>query len=366
MRFTVLLRLLSSLSVLCGCASSTTYPSRKPQSSILIPSDEEVFLKGLFQFKKDPKQPTAEDHFHEPLDLSQRRPVFDLQGTVFFSKYGKAGYKLFANVYHHGHFYLARIPEDGVTHAFMGLTYFADPISGETQFVRPYLRFDFRPGRVVELVAEMPDLAGLERLRTLHPEQIFEEMPTALKGGDFELKSLAVSFDPQWTAQDATKNFDPLRIARGAYIQISRVTSMETQAEDFFITGNPVLVAPLSSVDAGNLFFTALKQSQELGLGRLYPQLKSRCAMQAFDLLTPASRQIRLLQSQMHLRHPAEESALKSMYTDPVLEGDVRTAYETVILKAGRDVCPLPFSKGICQNIQRTVKRLHLPEPRSA
>jgi hypothetical protein len=366
---------LASCFTVCICACVSVHNSSTlPQGNLTIPSNEQLFVSHKFQLPLDPAL-KPELHNGEPLDLSVRRPVVSLEGSVFQTVYGKANYRLVGNVFHRGHFYIARLPLHAVQNTYYQLA------SSTDATIQSLLRFEFPFEQPVELVAKMPDESALEKLRDLHTEQILEAMPKELSGDEYRIRNLALSVEPQWSKKDPNPTYDNQRAELGAYVQIIRLVSMEVRFEEFFALGSNVtqikLAAPPEEID--RLLEAAIVISQQSGVTHPYNQTSLSGATVAVELLnsvlTP-KRQVRALASKVHVpEHPRvhditrwlNASALSQPVKTPAMQKDhslseeAHIAFQDAVVLPHRDVCPISMSRDLCQNITQTVKYYHLP-----
>jgi hypothetical protein len=255
-----------------------------------VPSAEELFLRGTFQPKKPWHRFLDFNRFGRELDLSERRPVVDLSGTVFEQKYGREGSHLIANFYHGGRFFIARLPKDGVKSINFQLNYFPPRIPVLKMYFAAHalLRFEMNPDQPIELVAEMPDELRLETLRAASQQDRVNLLPFETEATTIRLKNIGVSAEAQWTKDDRHQAYDLVRGALGNFVQIIRFVSMQERFENFFAAGDPVTQIDFQVEDPDKrsaILLEAIKASQSDGIKKLYDTFWFNCTTRAFDIV---------------------------------------------------------------------------------
>ena len=142
-------------SLIFGVGILFVFGLKASAQSTVVPTAEELFMEGKFSVKKSIFRPFDENHYGEALDLSERRPMVNVEESVFGAKYSKPGSKLFSNFYHNGRFYLARVPDRGVRNTYFQLSYFPPQIAGKYIAAHSLLRFEMEQNSPIELVAPM-------------------------------------------------------------------------------------------------------------------------------------------------------------------------------------------------------------------
>ena len=249
---------------------------------------EELFLRGKVQVKKNPLLFWRDNPFGKELDLSERRPVVNLAGTIFEQKYGRPHSKLFANLYHRGKFYIARVPNNGVKDFYFQLWYFKPKIGRAYLAAHALLRFEMNPQSPIELVAEVPTEETLKALAKMPGSAAVDALPGEIQGAS--LKNVAVSAEAQWTKDDKYKEYNLWRGKIGAFTQIGRFVSMEERLVKYYQSDEPVdQVEFESSGDAASRALDkALAMSQSDGISKRYDTLFYNCTTYAFDVLEKA------------------------------------------------------------------------------
>ena len=353
--------ILFGLGIITACATGR-YSDRQPQSLAAIPADADLFLTGTFGARI---VDSDEKHYGEPLDLSNKRPPVSLTDTVFEKKYGRPGYLLIGNLYHRGHFYMARIPLKGVQQTYYQMAF--DPNDPHPHSV---LRFEFAAELPVQLVALMPDEHSLERLRDVHPEHLMASMPEEMTGDDTVLHNLSLTQEPLASKKDANPIFDPKRIDSGAYIAVLRLVSQEVRFEEFFTTGGPVSQTLLStaahSTAGDQILAEGLAKSQADGLRVPYNSSSNNGADVLLGLLDPALvKKAQVAQLRHRVLHPDGKYAERPMQLDRSLAEEAHLAFMDAVSVYHHELCPIFMSKPYCNNISRSLQYHHLREPSS-
>lgn len=339
-------------------------------ADLVAPTPEQVFAAGRFNIKKNPLKVLAENHYGEELELGEKRPAFNLQGTVFERKYGREGTQLYANFYHRGGFYIVRVPDRGVSNVYFQLSYFPPKVLGRYIAAHSLLRLEMDPQAPVELVTPMPTVEQLDALRQAAPEARPSLLPAPLPADAPEnrVRNVAISAEAQWTKADPFKKYDLKRGTLGAYVQIVRFLSMQTRLEGFFDSGNPATQIRFDLDDPREgdaILREALRTSQSDGLGKLYDTFWYNCTTLAFDIVERASnkkdRRVGFVRSFMQKRVPVisrdkleQYGGLEAMpmHTDASLGEEFAAAYQTKVAKPGRDLCPRSMDAPNCENVK--------------
>ncbi|MEK7357074.1 MAG: hypothetical protein AAB250_11540 [Bdellovibrionota bacterium] len=276
------MKLRSALLILAMLVSSVTALAQS------VPTPGELFLRGKSLGKQT--NGMMENHEGEELDLSTRRPTVNLEGTVFAEKYAKPGTTLWANFYHVGKFYVARVPDQGVKRVFLQIWYFATKGATKDLAAHSLLRFEMDPARPVELVAFMPEQTQLLNLAQMNKASAIAELPAELTGAQFKLRNVALSAEAQWSKKDPKKMYGILRGQMGAFMTIIRFVSMESRLMEFFKSGNPVSQVELDpeGVDLDKVLKTGLAKSQREGISIPYRTFIRNCTTIAFEIVEQA------------------------------------------------------------------------------
>lgn len=371
---TVRVALASSL-VLLSCSTTPTTtrdPSGAPGAAYVVPTAEELFIEGRFMVKKNPLKFLDEDHYGEELDLSERRPAVDLRGTVFETKYSRAGSRLIGNFYHRGRFYIARVPDRAVKNVHFQLTYFPPKALGAYVAAHSLLRFEL--ATPIELVAPMPSAADLTALASTPPPEGLNLLAEPMSGEDVYVRNVIISAEAQWTKNDKYKAYSLKRGMLGAFIQIVRFESAQTRFEAFYDSGNPTTQIKFELKDEGSgdrILREALRTSESDALTKLYDTFWYNCTTLAFDIVERAQgfkdERLGFIRSFMEKRVPViapkkleQYGGLEAapMETDPSLLDDSEEAYQDKIVLAKRPLCPVDFEKDECENVKGAVEAL--------
>jgi hypothetical protein len=249
-----------------------------------VPTAAELFLTGKFMLKPPKISLHNEDHYGHDLDLSERRPAVDLTGTVFDKKYGKPGTKLVANFFDHGKFYIARVPDEGVDNSYFIVSYFPPKIKKAYLAAHSLLRFEMKKDRPIELVAEVPDVAALKKIRQAGSQGInlLPDEPAEPR----QIRNIALSAEAQWTKDDPKKAYNLFRGADGAFVQIIRFESMETRFKELYDNGLPSDEFLMKTKgDPSKALSFGLAKSQSDGISKMYNTLFYQCTTTAFDIV---------------------------------------------------------------------------------
>lgn len=314
-----------------------------------VPTPDQLFMRGTFEGKK--ARFYHENHYGEELDLSERRPVVNLEGTVFETKYGRPDSTLYANFYHAGKFYVVRVPNDGVNRVFFQLAYFPPKILGRYIAAHSLLRFEMK--KPIELVAEMPDETKLLNLGQMDPARAIESLPAELTGEPFKITNVAISAEAQWSKNDPKKAYNLKRGQLGAFMNIVRFVSMETRLIEFFKVGNPASQIELhhNNEDLDAVLKIGLERSQADGISKIYSTLFYNCTTLAFEVVEQALRyvdnRLGFIRSYAQERVPTMATKKLEYYhgkevvplqLDESLAKEMKAAYDRVILDPNHGV----------------------------
>ncbi|HVK60423.1 MAG TPA: hypothetical protein VM432_02685 [Bdellovibrionales bacterium] len=362
---------LTALVTISACTSNSVKDelgNRGVAGTYDVPSADALFLRGKYLYKSTAQ--LTEKHYGEELDLSQRRPVVNLSGTLFYAKYGDGRSTLIANLFHDGKFWIARVPNEGVKNVYFILSYFPPKILGQYVAAHSLLRFEMDDARPVELVAEMPDEAELAKLQSLSPSEAFKRLPNALEDSAHRLKNIAISAEAQWTKNDRYKSYDLKRGLLNAYIQVVRVVSMEERFRNFFDNGRPVNQIKLETDKPLSPILTeGLALSQRDGLTKVYNTLQYNCTTLAFDIVElglkakdPRVGEIRkYMQKRVPILSPAKlkgyggETEVVPMQMDSSLAAEALAALKDQVIVPKRPLCPADFNAEQCSSIKQAV-----------
>ncbi len=370
---------------LMACSSTSTqtdspplarhWLSRNAASTNSVPSADQLFLIGKFNLKPDLVHSLVgmrEDHYGEDMDLSLRRPVYDLKGTVFDSKYGNDQSKLYANFYYHGKFYIARVPKQGVENVYFTLSYFPPTWIA----AHSLMRFQMKDDKPVELVAEMPDLTQLQKLAKVPDSERLDLLADELSGPEYRLKNVVISAEAQWTQQDKYKAYDLQRGKEGAFIQIGRFEASEERFVEFYNGGNiskEIQLDP-SRGHFDDILSSGLKMSQRDGLSKFYDTGFYNCTSFAFEMIEMGQGfhdpRVDLVAKVVEDRFPilAPEKVkvygtlpgMIVMHEDPTLKNESLNAYLRDIIKIKRPVCQTSMTEEQCQNINDAIDHVRI------
>jgi hypothetical protein len=373
------MRHFSALLLLALAFSCTSPRERTPQSVsdaqlgevrinyLNVPSSEQLFLTGKFLVKKKFWKLLDEDHYGEEMDLSMRRPVVNLAGTVFETKYGRPGHKLFANFYHEGSFHIVLVPDQAVQRVLFQLSYFPPQIGGKYVAAHSLLRFEL--ARPLQIVAPMPNESELQRLIAAVPAERLALLPVAEQ--PVAIGNVAISAEAQWSQSDPERAYDLRRGKNGAFIQIVRFMSISERFKEFYGSGNPVSQIVLETGKGDGILAAALSMSQSDGLRKLYDTFWYNCTTIAFDMVERGSgrrdRRLGLIRRFMGRRIPItaprkleEYGGLEALpiNMDPSLLDESYIGHQAVIQGPGRAECPDSMDAPNCKNIKQAVKTL--------
>ncbi len=373
------MRWLSALPLLALLLGCTSPRDRKPQSveaslandlritHLNVPSADELFLTGIFPVKRALWRLLDEDHYGEAMDLSVRRPVVNLAGTVFEAKYGRSGTKLLANFYHEGAFHIVRLPDQAVGRVLFQLSYFPPLVGGRYIAAHSLLRFEL--DQPLEIVAPMPDLAQLAALAAAAPADRLNLLPVEADG--VTLRNVAISAEAQWTQNDTHRAYDLRRGKNGAFIQIVRFMSISERFKEFYGSGNPVSQIVLETEHGDAILAEALRTSQADALNRLYDTFWYNCTTIAFDMVERASglrdRRLGFIRSFMGRRIPVTAPRKLEEYggldalpitMDPTLLDESLIGYRSEIQATNRAECPAGMDAPNCENVRRAIQTL--------
>lgn len=343
-----------------------TFSAHTRAQSTVVPTAEELFMEGDFQVKKSIFRPFDENHYGEPLDLSERRPMVNVQESVFGTKYSKPGSKLFSNFYHNGRFYLARVPDRGVRNTYFQLSYFPPQVAGRYIAAHSLLRFEMEQNSPIELVAPMPTAEELALLAAAPESQRAGLLPAE---NIIPIRNAAISAEAQWTKDDPKKAYDLQRGRRGAFTQIVRMVSMTERIEGALQSGNPAsqIRLPLCNGEGDQVLAESLRTSQADGISKLYDTLWYNCTTLAFDILersgTVSDQRLGFMRNFMQRRIPIIAPAILTQYgginvaplgKDPSLARETAEAYSRVFAD-GREACPAGMAAANCQTVNEMI-----------
>jgi hypothetical protein len=334
--------------------------------STVVPTAEELFMEGKFSVKKSIFRPFDENHYGEPLDLSERRPMVNVEESVFGAKYSKPGSKLFSNFYHNGRFYLARVPDQGVRNTYFQLSYFPPQVAGKYIAAHSLLRFEMERNAPIELVAPMPTAEELAQLAAAPDSQRAGMLPAE---SIIPIHNAAISAEAQWTQDDPKKAYDLQRGRRGAFTQIVRMVSMTERLEGALESGNPAsqIRLPFCNNEGDKVLAESLRTSQADGISKLYDTLWYNCTTMAFDILersgTVSDQRLGFMRNFMQRRIPIIAPGILTAYgginvaplgRDPSLAAETAEAYRRVFTD-GREPCPAGMAAANCQTVNEMI-----------
>jgi hypothetical protein len=364
-----------SLSVRPPDDKSVKSAKRTPASALpRIPTAEDLFARGLFSVRKAFYLVLDENHFGQPLDLSERRPAVDLAATIFAEKYHRPGSRLIGNFFHRGRFYVVRVPNSGVRSVYFQLAYFPPIILRRYVAAHSLLRYEMNPESPVQLVAEMPSVETLDRWKS-QPTSALQDLPEPLpESEDTKIYNVAISAEAQWTQNDPHKKYDLLRGSRGAFIQVVRFVSLETRYEEFFRYGNPVGQMKYSESPeiASQILNAGLEISQRDGLTKLYDTFWYNCTTLAFDIVEAVvdrDRRLGFLREFFQRRVPPIAPMkigttggleVSPMQLDRSLIREAQASFQSEIESKRRTCCTKDHSAAQCETIASAVLGLSL------
>ena len=366
---------------LLGCASTSNQRNLASVDMDLaairpVPTVNELFLYGKFMADPPHLGILQEKHKGEELDLSVRRPVVNLHGTVFETKYGKPGYQLYANFYHDKTFYIVNVPNNGVENYHFQLSYFHYGVGIAEKYVKAahsLLRFEM--ARPIEIVAKVPSLSEWHALSKLSQSEILSRLPDPIEGKT--VKNVAISAEAQWTKNDPKKQYDIARGAVSAFIQIIRFVSIEERFDEFYTAGNPVeqFLMEGPAADGNKVFAGALAASQSDGIDHIYDTRRFNCTTRVFDIIEETlkvkDRRLGFLRKHLSRGMPAlaptkvaqfngKDLVAIPMYSDASLAEESFNSYKRVVLSKRRMLCPknMKYYDQNCPNLKAAVATL--------
>jgi len=343
-----------------------TFSVHTHAQSTVVPTAEELYLEGNVQVRRSIFRPFDENHYGEPLDLSERRPMVNVEESVFGTKYSRPGSKLFSNFYHNGRFYLARVPDQGVRNTYFQLSYFPPQVAGRYIAAHSLLRFEMGQNTPIELVAPMPTAEELARLAAAPERQRAGMLP---QERIIPIHNAAISAEAQWTQNDPKKAMTLKRGTRGAFTQIVRMVSMTERIEGALQSGNPAnqIRLPLCNGAGDKVLAESLRTSQADGISKLYDTLWYNCTTLAFDILersgTVSDNRLGFMRNFMQRRVPIIAPAILTEYgginvgpmgRDPSLARETAEAYSRVFTD-GREACPAGMPAANCQTVNEMI-----------
>jgi hypothetical protein len=335
-------------------------------TSTRVPSAKELYLEGNVSVRRSILNPFNEDHYGEALDLSERRPVVNVDDTVFGAKYSRPGSKVISNFFHNGQFYIARIPDRGVRNTYFQLSYFPPQIAGQYIAAHSLLRFEMEQAAPIELVAPMPDTEGLANLAAAPESERLGMLP---QENIIPIRNAAISAEAQWTQNDPHKAYDLNRGRKGAFTQIVRMVSMTERLEEALTSGNPAnqFRLPFCNGEGDRVLSESIRLSESDGIGKLYDTLWYNCTTLAFDILEGAGvvsdRRLGFIRNFMQRRVPVISPAILTEYggtkvtplsMDPSLARETAEAYRRAFPNGG-EVCPEGMAEENCRNVRQMI-----------
>lgn len=210
----------------------------------------------------------------QPLDVEKKRPVVLLDGTVWESIYGRRpGYSLVTNIYHNKAFYVAYIPNDGVT----SLYHLDEPFDGVSHTMK---KVRFASDKPVELIGKIPT----SRQAAIHVKG--EMLPTPIL-----LRNLLISTEV--VNRQGHRHFRPIPGLFGGYALVIRVTSLTGRGVSLFLPGPKQVLVPerlinFSPQESQRALMAAITLSGKLGLNTMYHLLFRNCNQYEFMILSQA------------------------------------------------------------------------------
>jgi hypothetical protein len=330
----------------------------------VVPTKEKLFIKGKFSLEK---KRFHEDHYGEELDLTVRRPVVDLAGTIFEKKYGTPDTYLIANFYHKGSFYIARINKKAVENIYFEIAYFPPVIMKKYLAAHNFLRIETKEETPVELVAPMPDVDQLEMLSRSDEENALALLPNI---NIIPVRNFGISSEAQWVVDDKKKAYGLMRGKKGAFIQIIRFVAFEERLKGFFKNGYQIRQFKINkNENFDKVIDVAIKKSQQDGIGELYDTIKYNCSTQAFDIIEESlnihdnrfgfirkniQKSLSAFSGPKIESYGAEEVALA--HKDPTVVKELAAAYQKIVVEPAREICPEKIGKGSCKNLMEAEK----------
>jgi hypothetical protein len=361
------------LALLVGCATPQRKIANTTEVIAKVPTASEIFLEGKVGFKKRKFRPLDEYHYGQDLDLSERRPVVNLTGTIYAQKFAKDGYSVFGNFYHHDKFWIVRVPVKGVKRVFMHVAYFAPIVFKKYLGGHTYLRFEMNPETPIEIVAPMPDSETLERLQSLSQDERLAalEAPLELTPEQARFEDIALTAEAQWVKEDKKKKYDIVRGKFGAFTQITRFISMHHRLWTFLSSGDPVNQIELQVEDADKVLQQGLMVSQRDGTSVRYDTLGQNCTTTAFDILRDGTgvqdTRFAPIRKFLQRRIPGlvipktrVYGGLKPIRTidDPSLQKEFKETYDWEVVEKKKEICGPSIIKAHCENSKEAVEAI--------
>lgn len=323
------------------------------------PSAESLYLRGKVEVQKRKNHPFDEDHYGQDVDLSERRPIVWLDNTVFGQKYGKPGYRLVGNFYHHEKFWIVRIPNSSVDKVYVHFSYFPPLIAKQYIAAHALLRFKMKENKPIEIVAQMPTLQ-----EALAKESLPEPRDTGLP--ENRIYNIAISGEAQWTKQDHKKTYDLVRGKNNAYVQVTRFMSIHQRMWDFLSSGNPLTQVEIQNVeDPDKVLTTSLVVSQGDGIKRRYDLLAYNCTTTVFDILEESTgrsdKRFNPLVKYMERRVPIFSTRKLKEYggiitvsplKDPTLKREWKQVYQRQVVRKRKLICTPTMIPEHCKHTQ--------------
>jgi hypothetical protein len=308
-----------------------------------VPTSQELFQRGYFLAKPMFSIFGHENHFGEELDLSEKRPAYKLNDTLFGKKYARPGYDVWGNFFQDKQFHIALVPQKGVKSFYFHIAYFPPRIGKVYIAAHSYLRFEMDPKTPIEIVAPMPTEAELKKLRELPEDEALKALPEATS---IPVRNIAISGEAQWSKDDPKKAYSLVRGERSAFVQIVRFEGIKERFKDFYTEGRPVDQFEYESKadqDPDSVLAYALARSQSDGLDHIYSTLRYNCTTMAFDIVEKATgvkdSRIGIIRSTIEKRVPTVarykvdvEGGVKVVpfQLDPSMAEESKAAYEDV------------------------------------
>ncbi len=355
-----------------SCSSPERKIANVDDIEVSVPTAEQIFIKGSVSYQKRKARPLDENHFAEEIDLNERRPAFNLDGTVYGTKFAKAGHSVFGNFYHHEKFWIVRVPDHSVNRVFIHFAYFAPIVMKKYLGGHSYLRFELKPESPVEIVAAMPDEQDLKNLQELSPEQRLDAIPgTDLSTKERLIYNIGLTAEAQWSKVDKKKKYDIFRGEKNAYTQVTRFISMHHRLWGHLKDGDPLKQVELKIEDGTKVLKTGLMASEKDALNVRYDTLGQNCTTTVFDILEAGTgikdRRFDPLRKWFQKRIPGLAipktkvwggTGLIPTIDDPSLRREWRETYDWEIVQNQREICGPNVIAAHCQNSKDAVDKI--------
>jgi hypothetical protein len=355
-----------------SCSSPVRKIANVYDNKAIVPSADQVFIKGSVHYGKRKTRPFDENHFGEEIDLSERRPAFNLAGTVYGVKFAKAGHSVIGNFYHHEKFWIVRVPDNSVNRVFVHFAYFEPVVMKKYLGGHSYLRFELKPESPVEIVARMPDEHDLKNLQDLNPEQRLDAIaPTDLNEKDRFIYNIGLTAEAQWSKTDAKKKYDFIRGEKNAFTQITRFISIHHRLWGHLSYGDPLKQVELKIEDGTKVLKTGLMVSERDALSLRYDTLGQNCTTTVFDILEAGTglkdRRFDPLRKWFQKRIPGLAIPKTKVWgggkliptiDDLSLRHEWKETYEWEMVEHQREICGPSVSAAHCQNSKNAVEKI--------